>query len=143
MALFCKAQSILEPNSETLWMTGDEVSITWTSGNITTSSVDVNLMVGPGSGVVIMPIASDLPITMSPYDPVQTVAFSYPWLVNDNLSSRNDYFIRVSKGNTTLIAMSERFNIESPAESQSNAAVVGARLAAILWTILLFSVSLP
>jgi len=131
------AWQVLEPDGDTVWRAGQQVTIKWNNEEsapyYTAQLVDVDLMVGPGDGVVVMSIAASLPSTQ----------LQAEWTVSQFLSTRSDYFIRLSHSNNIVIAAGERFNVVSPAvlgtvtTNRAGYIASGSKIAALLSTIIL------
>lgn len=98
---------IVEPNGETVWLAGREESVIWSGGQVSNETIRVDLMVGPGPGVIVMNIAQSVPVVQG----------NTTWLVSDNLSSRNDYFVRLLNADQSEVR-SARFNVFSPKQEQ-------------------------
>jgi hypothetical protein len=100
------AMQIGEPSKGQIWNAGTEVAIKWDPQDSQPDSlVDVDLLVGPGQGVVVMEIASSIPSSQGQTN----------WAVSKYLSSRSDYFVRLSSSQDDQeLAKSHRFKIKSP-----------------------------
>lgn len=142
-----KCWEVLEPNSDSVWESDTQVQIQWNSTaveNAQTPRIDVDLMVGPGNGVVVMAIGNEVPSNVT----------SAVWTVSKFLSTRSDYFIRLTQAgqNSSTLAYSERFNVLSPLmmgappshkDASASSSILfgvdkaGSRVAALVVTVLL------
>lgn len=100
------AIQIIEPTKGQVWNADTEVEIKWDLQESNPDKlVDVDLLVGPGKGVVVMEIGSNIPSSQGHAN----------WTVSKYLSTRSDYFVRLSGSqNGKQAARSERFRIQSP-----------------------------
>jgi hypothetical protein len=141
--------SVMDPNDGSVWSSNTEVTVKWnstSSDSMQTTAIDVDLMVGPGDGVVVMEIGREIPGSAS----------QASWAVNEFLSTRSDYFIRLTQAgsNSSVLAYGERFHIVSPSmmgippmykddKSAASASVLfgidrtGSKVAALMVTVLL------
>lgn len=137
--------SVIQPNSISVWVADTQVQIQWNSTSSEAANlprIDVDLMVGPGEGVIVMTIGNDIPGNVT----------SASWFVSRFLSTRSDYFIRLTQAgtNSSILSSGERFNIVSPAmmgvppsykdESASSSILfgmdrTGSRVAALMVTV--------
>ena len=79
------------PSSDTTWSTRSTVLVLWdaeeTDKNLKPiKSIDLDLMIGPGDGVLINNISFGVPLREG----------NAEWIVDPALSDRSDYFVRIS-----------------------------------------------
>ena len=100
------AIQIMQPTRGQVWDANTQVQIRWDPQNSPPDiPIDVDLLVGLGDGVVVMEISNNVPSAEG-----QT-----SWTVSKFLSSRSDYFVRLSdSGSQQTLSSSERFKISSP-----------------------------
>jgi hypothetical protein len=145
LLLAVRCWTIVEPNGDTLWRAGEDGVVQWEASSTDEATaadesglmVNVDLMVGPGDGVVVMAIASNIPASNN----------QLSWHVSQSLSTRSDYFVRLSSaGGNAKLANGDRFYIlspdNSPPDDDASAAdfgmsTGGAKTAALISTLLL------
>lgn len=94
------------PNEKTSWSTRSDVMVVWSVADLGSSSpkkIDIDLMLGPDDGVLIDNISFGVPIALGGSE----------WIVDKYLSSRDDYFVRItSPEDPKFKFISPRFKIE-------------------------------
>lgn len=135
------AWTVVRPHGAAVWRSNQQAIVQWSPSEDDTADgmlFNVDLMLGPGNGVMVMEIDRE----------IQAANGGVYWNVTSFLSTRSDYFVRLSApgaANATAYAVSDRFKIVSPemlaAPKVNNAGPVkldGAKLAALLSILFLF-----
>lgn len=105
------------PNEQVKWYTTADVLVLWGTNKKDDSrikNIDIDLMLGPGNGVLVDNVSFGVPAHQGLCE----------WIVDRNLPTRNDYFLRItSTDDPSFLINGPRFTIK---RNSSKAASSGA-----------------